>query len=128
MKIRAYAVLLVLGWMLGWATASIYGSAPTIERTGERFRVTFDKGAVGACTIYKQGMLREPDPNWPDGYYTPRHCWGIDDDTTFYNDDWAWIQPEQTSWEVWAEIQYPVKGGKPDEIVIVKTNMIQVLR
>ena len=84
--------------------------------SGEELFVAYREGAVWACTVYE---LQKADPP-----YTPRHCWSLDEESTFYFDDWAYIRPEDKDWKVWAEISYP-KGGT---VEYIETDRIEIHR
>lgn len=110
------------------------GAAPTItpSETGENFLVMFDRGAIHACTVFRMVKQTEPigDPNFPDGHYTPRHCWMLSGKDDQYVDDWDYIKKYDTAWEVWAEIQYPdrVEHGTTYPSDPIKTNVVTVWR
>lgn len=97
--------------------------SPTISKRvdGEEFKVNTGKGAVWSCTRYQQQTITEKDHNFPDGHYTPAHCWGLDPDQDEYVDDWAYILKYDTDWKVWAEVQY----GDGSE---ARTNVIEIHR
>ena len=99
---------------------------------GQMFRVTFEPGAVAACTVYQQQTLSPPNVHWPDGHYTPRHCGTLQEQMGAYEDDWAFIKAEQTPWRVWSEVQYPDgpprADGVQDAFVTVKSNVVEVTR
>lgn len=97
--------------------ASVFGAAPTITTTRDPnapFLVEFNAGAQWACTIYRtaepQSWIEPDNPNFPDGHYTPRHCWALDETMTSYPDDWAYIDAIGQDWDVRAEVGYPVAG------------------
>ena len=93
----------------------------TISYTDAKLLVQFPRGAAGACTIYWQHQLSEPDANFPDGHYAPKHCWWDFDPTTIsYEDDWQWISADGGKWDVWAEIDY--ENG-----TTVKTNILTLV-
>ena len=93
---------------------------------GRLFEVTFDQGAGYACTIYQQQVVGEPDQNFPDGRYTPKHCWYLEPSDSGYQDDWAFIKPENTDWLVWSEIDYMNLEGVVVRTVL--TNQVRVHR
>lgn len=96
-----------------------------IELPCERFLVTFPKGAMQAITVYQQQVQGEPDDNFPDGRYTPRRVWFLEDSSIEeYEEDWNFIRKYETPWKVWAEIGYIENG----EVVYVKSNVIDVVR
>lgn len=107
---------------------------PTITATGSGFDVTFEKGAVGACTIFQdQTPIPDSEPSlkevFPDGHYAPRHCYLVEPTSTGYGDDWDFIVPDQgdhTTWKVWVEVQY--MNGGPEVLVTVKSPTLTVKR
>lgn len=119
MKYRWMALFLALLVSVG-----AFAATPAIVEKNGQFTVTFDKGAVWACTVYQMQRVTEDRTLFPDGRYTPRHCWALDEEMTSYPDDWNWILTYDADWKVWAEIGYP-KGG---EIVYAQTNVIDVHR
>ena len=114
------------------AVAPAFSAAPVISATasGENLTVKFDKGAVFACTVFK--MVKPTETNreqWPDGRYTPRHCWNLETTDDYYEDTWAWINYYNEDWEVHAEIGYPqppVNGVT--EVNYINTNTIKIRR
>lgn len=85
----------------------------------ETFLVTFERGAVGACTIYTQ-LSGEGRP------YEPRSCWWFSNQNIgSYTDDWDGIRREDVDWDVYAEIEYLDKAGKAET---VETNHLKVHR
>ncbi len=113
--------------------AVIEAAAPHIGFTKlgdtEHLTVTFDKGAVGACTVYQEQKVREDMREYfADGKYAPRHCWMLDGSETGYQDDWDYITRETppSRWRVWAEVQYVVPGQT--EFSMVGSNTVEVTR
>lgn len=96
----------------------------TTSNDGERFKVSFEAGAIWACTIFQQQVVTEITENFPDGLYTPKHCWHLDPSLTTYDDNWAYIHQYDTPWKVWAELTYVENG----ETVIHKSNVIDLNR
>jgi hypothetical protein len=103
-------------------------STPTITKTGESFKVTFEKGAVASCTYFYEKSVTEPkgDPNFPDGHYKPAKCFFLDPADTSYDVDWEFIKAANDDWTVWAEVQYPTPDGKDTTTVV--TNKVEVHR
>jgi hypothetical protein len=117
---RWLALLLALAVGVGAQTAPRIVAHPN-----QTFTVTFDKGAVWACTVFRMQKATEtPSETFPDGHYTPRHCWSLDETFTSYQDDWAYILPYDSYWRVWAEIGY----RRNSEIVYVHTNTLEAYR
>ena len=115
------------------SVASMLGAGPTISATpsSEDLVVRFDKGAVFACTVFK--MVKPTETNltqWPDGRYTPRHCWSLEESDTSYPDTWAWIERYDEDWEVYAEIGYPFPSevAGVTDVKYLTTNTIKVHR
>ena len=129
MKYRWLAVSI---WLVALALALLVSvgalaATPQISTSADhqQFTVSFEKGAIWACTVYQSQRVTDEDrANFPDGKYAPRHCWALDETMTSYPDDWAWILPYDVDWHVWAEVGYP-RGG---EVVYVKTNVVVVHR
>lgn len=111
--------------MINLIMAFLLATLSLISSNGETFKVTYDKGAVWSCTVFQQQKVGTPDANFPDGRYTPKHCWSITRDSTSYEDDWALITPEDTDWLVWAEVQY-INGH--DMVSTVVSNKVRVHR
>ncbi len=127
---RGLMVAAIAGLLM---VATVCGAAPTMAFTKlgdtEHLTVSFDKGAVGACTVYQEQKVREDMREYfPDGKYAPRHCWMLDGTETGYQDDWAWILPNTppTKWLVRAEVQYVVPGQT--EFSTVSSNAVEVTR
>jgi|SRR5579862_2062015 len=121
----AFAIVLMLLWFLvGWGHAS----APTIViKDVEAITVTFDPGAVMACTVFYEASVTEKpgDPNFPDGHYKPEHCFFLEPKDTGYTDDWNFINKYNDDWTVWAEVQYPDGTGGSN---VVSSNKVKVHR
>lgn len=115
------ALIVALALMLGM----VQDPSIVASQDGEKFTVTFDAGAVWACTVYQQQVVGEPDANFPDGMYAPRHCWDLKTSNTAYYDDWMYILKYDTDWLVWSEIGYPKSN---DDIGYVMTNKIRIHR
>lgn len=99
-----------MNW-IGLLLGLFIGLSPTVtlekvDRTGEHMRVSFPKGAVYACTTFQEQVVREPDANFPDGMYAPKHCWLLDETDTGYDEDWLYIKQYDSDWKVWVEVQY----------------------
>jgi hypothetical protein len=105
------------------------------------FHLTFTPGAVGYCTVFEQQVdLKADDPlrsNFPGGKYAPRHCASSDAHESASTDDWDFIEPEQTPWKVWVEVQYPTGEHGPatpdypngeELFVFLRSNVIEVVR
>lgn len=110
------------------AIASLTAASPTMTIVGEHIQVTFDKGAVGACTVYYNTAVTEvPSENFPDGHYAPRHCWLLDgeSDLTGYTDDWAFIEKTNSEWDVYAEVGYV---NADQTVSYVESNKVRVRR
>ncbi len=123
--------LLAVALMAGLAAAAATPPTIAFTRLGdtEHLTVAFEKGAVGACTVYEEQVVREDLKEYfPDGHYAPRHCWMLDGTETGYQDDWAWILPNTppTRWLVRAEVQYVVPGQT--EFTTIRSNAVEVLR
>lgn len=107
-----------------------FADAPAIrhlEGREEPFEVTYASGAVWACTHF-ESTTQTLETTGADGVrrvgpYTPAHCWGVDETSTSYGDDWAFILPTGTPWVVWAEIYYPRANDDPEKI---ETNRVRV--
>lgn len=91
---------------------------------GERIQVTFEPGAIWACTVYEQQDIAKT-PLRDGSIYAPQHCWGLDRDMEGYEDDWAYIRRFDTDWLVWAFIQYEQDDGS---MLKVETNRVEVHR
>lgn len=147
MTILAFLALLLLGSAARGQTMTMpvpltpqaQAAAPSAERTAPRithfanvqdpFLVEFDKGATWACTMFQLQRKVEPGPNWPDGYYTPRHCWALDESMQSYPDNFKYIVPENDDWLVWAEVGYytgPNSAGPGQDITYYPTNKVRV--
>lgn len=114
----------MINMLMGLVMVIMTTASPTIESVkGGKFLITYDKGAVWSCTVYQEQVKRASDSNFPDGMYAPRHCWGLDADTTGYVDDWAYITKSGQKWKVWAEVQYEVGN----ELKVVKSNQVEVI-
>lgn len=88
-------------------------------RPDETFIISFEPGAVGACTVFTQ-ISGEGRP------YEPRSCWWFGDQQIgSYTDDWDLIRREDAEWDVYAEIEYVDKSGKSE---VVETNHLKVHR
>lgn len=98
------------------------------DNTKAPFEITHQEGAIWACTVYQSEtetideirggrVVKVP--------YTPRHCWGLDESSTSYEDDWAYIKKNDGYWKVWAEVYYIVDDRIP-EPVVVETNVVRV--
>lgn len=120
---RYLALLLAL--FIGMRAASAL-TISKIDVKGEQLLVSFDKGAVWACTVFQQQVVGTPDQNWSDGRYAPRHCWSLYSDATSYDDNWNYIKSYDTDWLVWAEVGYPALGV--DVIQYTKTNVLEIHR
>lgn len=97
----------------------------TMHANGEHFIITYAPGAVWACTMFQQQTRIPPTPNWTDGHYTPRHCWGLEGVPGGYEDDWAYILPADDDWVIWAEVGYPDETGL---LVYRRSNTLRVHR
>ena len=118
----AFALLLMLLWFL---YVPAHGSAPTITiKDVEAITVTFDPGAVEACTVYYEARVTEKpgDQNFPDGHYKPEHCWLLGPNDKGYEDNWEYINKYDDDWTVWAEVQYPGSTS------VVSSNKVKVHR
>lgn len=95
-------------------------TVPEIKaRPNETFIISFEPGAVGACTVFTQ-ISGEGRP------YEPRSCWWFGDQKIGnYTDDWDLIRREDADWDVYAEIEYTTADGKTET---VETNHLKVHR
>lgn len=133
--IAAALIGFIFGFTLGYTGVVILGHGPSISTpdNGETFKVSFDQGAIFACTIFRMvEKTEEPSDTWPDGHYAPRSCGMLDPRMSGYEEAWSpYIRDPQTGkeygvdWEVFAEIQYPTRDG---DFVSVETNRIRVHR
>lgn len=111
----------------------------TTSDKGATFDVKFDRGAVWTCVVYRQ-VEPTVDPtesdkaNWPDGHYVPRSCGDLGIHSTSFVEKWnPYIKDPKTGldynveWDVWAEIQYPIKG-RTDDFTTIETNRVRVRR
>lgn len=94
--------------------AVLASTSPTIVPDNttkpEHFTVSFDRGAVSACTVFKSltETIEEDGQTVP---YAPRHCWFLSPNSTSYVDDWAFITkpdgtPWDSDWDIHAEVSY----------------------
>jgi hypothetical protein len=120
--------------LAGLLSIGLSGAAPTIATNdnGETYTVTFDKGAIFTCTIFRMVEATETNlDQWPDGHYAPRVCGMIDDpNMTSYVEQFSpYIFNPQTGqsynaeWDVYAELQYPT--GR-NSFTTVETNRVRV--
>ena len=118
------AIALLSGWLyVGYLHAA--SAAIKAAPDGETFSVTFEPGAIWACTVFQMQKATEPPSSYfPDGKYAPRHCWGLSPAVGFYEDNWDHIPPYGEDWLVWAEIQRP--GAS--EFVSEETNRLSIHR
>lgn len=100
---------------------------PNVQVEGEQIMVSYRQGAVWSCTIFRMTVPTEDatNPNFPGGYYAPRHCWQLDERSYFYTDDWAFIEKYDKDWDVYAEVGYPQKDGS---IEYLESNKVRVRR
>lgn len=122
---------LILALALLFQTAT----TPTISTTdkGATFKVTYPRGAIWTCVVFRMTEPTEADQVlWPGGYYAPRSCGPLDSHSTTFTEEWnPYIRDPQTNkdydadWDVYAEIQYPNKDGGFRE---VETNRVRVHR
>ncbi len=105
--------------------------APVIEKMstdGEKLRVAFDKGAVTSCTVFQEQVVRDDmRSNFPDGHYTPRHCWLLSGDEVSLDEDWDFIDrvTPPSKWLIHAEVQYERAG---QETLTMVSNIVEVVR
>jgi hypothetical protein len=120
--------------LAGLLSIGLSGAAPTIvtKDNGDTYTVTFDRGAIFSCVVFRMTEPTEPDRvQWPDGHYAPRTCLMLDDsDVTSYVEEFSpYIfnpqtgQPYNAEWDVYAELQYPT--GR-NSFTTVETNRVRV--
>ena len=99
-------------------------TSPTIVNTGKEFIITFEKGAVWGCTVFRMVKATEKDKDlWPDGHYAPQICDHISEDQTSYVEYWSkYIPPYHVDWDVFAVLQYPDR----DSFKQVESNRVRV--
>lgn len=125
----------MLAAMLVAVGLTVQAASPTIKegRPGF-FTITFDKGAVWACTVFRMVEPTEKDlEQWPDGHYAPRSCGDLSKDMTSYVEEFSpYIfdprtgQPYNVDWDVYAEIGYPVPDS--NTVSYVETNRVRTHR
>lgn len=111
--------------MINLIVAFMVATLSLIASNGDTFKVSYDKGAVWSCTVFQQQKVNKTDANFPDGRYTPKHCWGLNRDENSYEDNWAFIDKADTDWLVWAEVQY-IDGH--DNVKTVISNKVRIHR
>jgi hypothetical protein len=112
-------------------------STPTISQVGDTsFKTEFDRGAVWACTVFRQvepivNPTESDLKNWPDGHYAPRSCGDLDPHWTAFTAEWSpyIFNPQtgkdyDTDWEIYTEIGYP----SGNNVVYVESNRIKFHR
>jgi hypothetical protein len=117
------AIILTL-WVFHFV--ALHGSAPTITlKDVEQITVTYDEGAVWACTNFYEARVTEKigDPNFPDGHYKPMHCYELSPKSTGYNDDWEYILKYDDDWTVWSDITYLDVKGNPHAVSTQKVKV-----
>lgn len=110
-------------------------STPTISTPdkGDTFKVTFDRGAVWSCVVFRMVKPTEKDKTlWPDGHYAPRSCGPVDVHDTTFTEPWnPYIHDPQTGkpynveWDVYVEVQYP---GPNNTFPAVESNRVRVTK
>ena len=94
---------------------------------GRDFTITYDAGAIWACTYYQRQVVTEEDKvYWPDGKYTPAHCWSLDPASTSYDDDWAYINVYDSDWLIHASVGYP--NPHTNDMTYLDTNTVKAHR
>lgn len=121
---------LIAGILLAITTPTI-----TTQDAGATFNISYDRGAIWSCVVYRMVEATESDKsNWPDGHYAPRSCGELDQHSTTFVEEWNLHiydpktgKPYNIEWDVYAEIQYPV-NGKTDEFTTIETNRVRVTK
>lgn len=105
LSIAILSVLLVVGaFAAPRPTPELrYTSAVGVE---EPFSVSFQAGAVSACTVFTSQVERIV-LDGVDQPYAPRNCWMLDERSTGYTDAFSFVQPNGGKWDVRVEVWWP---------------------
>jgi hypothetical protein len=119
-----YLLLLALTGALAAPTIVNTRKAFIVTTDRKEFIVTFEKGAVWGCTVFRMVKATEKDRvTWPDGHYAPQICDFITEDQTMYVEYWSpYIPPYHVDWDVYAILQYPDR----DSFKSVESNRVRV--
>ena len=112
--------MLIALWLLLFQLTAPSVPVLTSHDNGERWLVEYPAGADVACTVYTMQTLPGEEP------YEPRHCWLLEEDSTWYEDDWAFILHYDADWDVQAHVGYVNPTG--DGAIYYVSNVIRVHR
>ena len=94
----------------------VTGPPPSIRAITDGVWVEFPKGAVDIC-IYFVSKTETIERDGEQVPYGPSHCWLNDDENLEgIDDNWSFIEPNGSEWDVYALIYYDVPGEKPIEL------------